>query len=155
MRLTWTTLNTYPEMIPMPSFQISISPSRRVAARFITSVRRKILKALEEEQSKRGLRQTDVARAIGVHRSVINRELRGKKDLTLGRLAELAWAMGRAPLFDVLEIAIQSGSNLPISSNAAAGAFQPTPRTATTTVAIAPFAAANTNVPPVARIIAN
>lgn len=97
----------------MPSFQISISPSRRVAARFVTGARRKVLKALEEEKRKRGLKQTDIARAIRVHRSVINRELRGKKDLTLGRLAELAWAMDREPFFDLLERAPQKGSNLP------------------------------------------
>jgi len=97
----------------MPSFQISITPSRRVAARFITAVRRKILKALEEENKKRGLKQTDLARAINVHRSVINRELRGKKDMTIGRVAELGWALGRVPTFDLPERTIRDGSNLP------------------------------------------
>lgn len=97
----------------MPSFQISITPSRRIAARFVTGVRRKILKALEEESKKTGLKQTDIARAIGVHRSVINRELRGKKDMPLSRVAELAWAMGRAPFFDLPAVANQVGSNLP------------------------------------------
>jgi transcriptional regulator with XRE-family HTH domain len=101
----------------MPSFQISITPSRRVAARFVTGVRRKLLKALEEENRRRGLKQTDIARAIGVHRSVINRELRGKKDLTLGRLGELAWAMGRIPLFELPEQTNQAGSNLPRNPN--------------------------------------
>jgi transcriptional regulator with XRE-family HTH domain len=97
----------------MPSFQISITPSRRAAARFVMGVRRAILKALEEEGKKSGLKQTDIARAIGVHRSVINRELRGKKDLTLGRVAELAWAMGRIPFFDLPERKLPAGSNLP------------------------------------------
>lgn len=99
----------------MPSFRISITPSRRVAARFVTGVRRKILKALEEEGQKTGLKQTDIARAIGVHRSVINRELRGKKDLTLGRVAELAFAMGREPSFDLPAVTMHAGSNLPPS----------------------------------------
>jgi transcriptional regulator with XRE-family HTH domain len=76
-------------------------------------VRRKILKALEEEGQKTGLKQTDLARAIGVHRSVINRELRGKKDLTLGRVAELAFAMGREPSFELPPVKAQVGSNLP------------------------------------------
>src|ERR1041385_7524867 len=97
----------------MPSFQISITPSRRAAARFVTGVRRKILKTLEEEHKKRGLKQTDLARAIRVHRSVINRELRGAKDLTLGRVAELSWAMGREPFFDMLDKKQGSGTNLP------------------------------------------
>jgi hypothetical protein len=97
----------------MPSFQISITPSRRAAARFVTGVRRKVLHALEEENKKRGLKQTDIARAIGIHRSIINRELRGRRDLTLGRLAELAWAMGRVPFFDLPEQKNAIGSNLP------------------------------------------
>src|SRR6266481_7200850 len=97
----------------MPSFQISITPSRRVAARFVSGIRRKILKALEEENKKRGLKQTDLARAINVHRSVINRELRGKKDMTVGRVAELAWALGRTPSFDLPEATNRAGSNLP------------------------------------------
>jgi transcriptional regulator with XRE-family HTH domain len=97
----------------MPSFQISIKPGRRAAARFVTGVRRKILQALEEENEKRGLKQTDVARTIGVHRSMVNRELRGKKDLKLGRIAEYAYALGRVPLFDLPEDARPLGSNLP------------------------------------------
>jgi Helix-turn-helix len=97
----------------MPSFQISISPSRRAAARFVTAVRRSIQRALEEEKRDRGLKQTDIARAIGVHRSIINREIRGKKDITLGRVAELAWAMGRKPTLELPKIVRQRGSNLP------------------------------------------
>ena len=103
----------------MPSFQISIKPGRRAAARFVTGVRRKILQALEEEHKKRGLKQTDVAREMGVHRSVVNRELRGKKDLKLGRVAEYAHALGRIPLFDLPENARPLGSNLPEPPKAA------------------------------------
>jgi hypothetical protein len=97
----------------MPSFQISITPSKRVAARFVTSVRRAILEALEQENKKRGLKQTDLARAINVHRSVINRELRGMKDMTIGRVGELSWALGRRPHFSLPEMTVSAGSNLP------------------------------------------
>ena len=121
----------------MPSFRISISPSRRAAARFVTGVRRRILKALEEEAKKSGLKQTDIARAIGVHRSVINRELRGKKDLTLGRVAELAWAMGRVPSFDLPEQRLPAGSNLSLPTQ---------PPTAN----VAPATAASTSISPTA-----
>jgi hypothetical protein len=68
---------------------------------------------LEEENKKRGLKQADVARAINVHRSIINRELRGQKDMTLGRVAELGWAMGRVPSFSLHEAKNSDGSNLP------------------------------------------
>lgn len=77
------------------SFRITISPSKRAAGRFIEAVRRSLLKALEEESADSGLSQSDVARSIGIDRSVVHRELRGHKDITLGRVAELAWAMGR------------------------------------------------------------
>ena len=87
----------------MSSFQITISPSKRAAGRFVYRVRRALQKVLAEEQEKRRLKQTAIARAIGVHRSVINRELRGKKDITLGRIAELAWALGRTPVLEFVE----------------------------------------------------
>jgi hypothetical protein len=96
----------------MPSFQISIEPGRRAAARFVIGVRRKILQALEEENEKRGMKQTDLARAMRVHRSVINRELRGKKDLKLGRVAEYAEALGRVAQFDLPERTVSGGTNL-------------------------------------------
>lgn len=85
----------------MPSFQIMISPTRRSAARFIASVRRAIQQALAEEYKERGLTQSEIARIIKVHRSVINREIRGDKDLTLGRIGELAHALGRHPTFSL------------------------------------------------------
>jgi hypothetical protein len=100
------------------SFQITISPSRKAAARFVTAVRRAIQKAYVEEQNS-GLTQTAIARALGVHRSVINRELRGKKDLTLGRVAELAWAMGRVPSFCLPKTELATGSNLIPTTTAA------------------------------------
>lgn len=81
----------------MTSFRIAISPSRSSAARFIASTRQELIKALVQESAKRGLTQSDIAREIGVHRSVINRELRGYKDITLGRIGELAHALGRKP----------------------------------------------------------
>src|SRR4051812_45913100 len=96
----------------MPSFQIAIDPNRRAAARFVGQVRRAIQKALAEEQKRRGLSQSDIARAIGVNRSVINRELKGFKDITLGRVAELAWAMGRAPSFNLDQRMVAEGQNV-------------------------------------------
>lgn len=97
----------------MPSFQIALSPSKRTSGRFILAVRRALQKAFLEESKKRGITQSDIAREIGVHRSVINRELRGEKDLTLGRVAELAHAMGRKPTFSLPERTQRQGANTP------------------------------------------
>lgn len=95
----------------MPSFQIAVEPNRRAAARFVQQVRRALQKAYVEEQQQRGLSQAEIARLLKVNRSVINRELKGFKDITLGRVAELAWAMGRKPTFSITEPAHLAGAN--------------------------------------------
>ena len=100
----------------MPSFQLTITPSRREATRFINNVRRSIQKALIEERRKSGLTQSEIARRIGVHRSVINREIRGQKDLTLGRVAELAYALGREPTFEMRVPQATDGANAPLTN---------------------------------------
>jgi transcriptional regulator with XRE-family HTH domain len=105
--------NLYLEMIQMPSFQITIIPSKRAAGRFISKVRRSIQKALAEEERETGISQSDIARAIGVNRSVVSREIRGHKDLTLSRVAEIAWALGRKPVFDLPKETRPKRSNLP------------------------------------------
>ena len=96
----------------MKSFRISISPSRRVATRYINDVRRAIQKAYAEEHQLSGLTQSEIARSIGVHRSVINRQLRGQKDLTLGRVGEFAYALGREPFFELRIPEEHAGTNV-------------------------------------------
>ena len=81
----------------MTSFQTGVTPPRRAAARYVSQVRRVLQQALMDEKSSRGLTQSEVARQIGVHRSVISRELKGYMDITHGRVGELAWAMGYKP----------------------------------------------------------
>lgn len=98
----------------MPSFRITIAPHRRAAARFISGVRRELQEAFSEEKVKRGLNQSEIARMLGVHRTVVHRELRGQSDLTLGRVAELAYALGRIPGFSLDEVTITDGQNIPL-----------------------------------------
>ena len=78
----------------------------------MAKVRRSIQKALAEEQKRRGLTQSDIAREIGVHRSVIHREIQGYADMTLGRVAEIAYALGRTPAFELLERRPAGGANV-------------------------------------------
>jgi transcriptional regulator with XRE-family HTH domain len=96
------------------SFQIAITPSRRAAGRFISRVRRSLQRALVEEGERNGINQSKIADAIGVHRSVISRELNGRQDITLGRLAELAWAMGREIDFSLPVAEQMEGANTPV-----------------------------------------
>jgi len=95
----------------MPLYQIAIDPNRRAAARFVGQVRRALQKAFVEEQKARGLTQAEIGRLLKVHRSVINRELKGFKDITLGRVGELVWAMGRKPSFSADEPIQSRGTN--------------------------------------------
>jgi plasmid maintenance system antidote protein VapI len=95
----------------MTSFQISISPNRRAAARFVAAVRRELQKAYAEESAAEGITQSEIARRLGVHRSVINRELKGMKDMTLGRVGELGWAIGRVAKFTLTKPVESAGAN--------------------------------------------
>lgn len=97
----------------MASFQIAIKPNRLAAGRFVNRVRRKLQEALVADQERTGITQSKIAAAIGVHRSVISRELNGRQDITLGRVAELAWAMGREIEFALPVVEAEAGQNVP------------------------------------------
>jgi transcriptional regulator with XRE-family HTH domain len=95
------------------SLQITITPKERAAGRFVSRVRRAIQKALAEERAKNGITQSDIARAFGVNRSVVSRELRGHRDISLSRAGEYAWVLNRIPQFGLQERTNAAGSNLP------------------------------------------
>lgn len=94
----------------MPPLAITIRPSRKAAARFVGDVRRELQRVLNHERAA-GLNQSKIADALGVHRSVISRELAGRRDLSLGRIGELAWALGYKPAFTLEKVALPAGSN--------------------------------------------
>jgi transcriptional regulator with XRE-family HTH domain len=97
----------------MASFRLDIKPNRRAAGRFVGKVRRALQEAVVADRERIGITQTKIADAIGVHRSVISRELNGRQDITLGRVAELAWAMGREIVFDLRVPEVEIGQNVP------------------------------------------
>ncbi len=105
----------------MASFQISVKPNRRAAARFVGRVRSALQEALVKDKERIGVTQSKIAEALGVHRSVISRELNGRQDLTLGRVAELAWAMGREIDFSLPIAVAEAGQNAPMAVAGAAG----------------------------------
>ena len=83
----------------MPSFQLGVTPHRRAAGRFVANVRRKLQRAFADNPD---ITQSDVASVLGVNRSVINRQLRGTKDLSLSRVAEIAEVLGYEVDFDLV-----------------------------------------------------
>lgn len=87
------------------SYQIAIPKTRRAAARFIQQVRAQLLRAVAEAE----VSQADIARELGVNRSVINRELRGTSDLSLGRVAEIAVILGCLPKLTLENFSVVAG----------------------------------------------
>jgi transcriptional regulator with XRE-family HTH domain len=78
----------------MNLYLYDIGEKARKASRFIGQVRAELQKAFAFEKASRKITQQQVATMIGVNRSVINRQLMGLENLTLRRVAELAWALG-------------------------------------------------------------
>lgn len=96
----------------MTSFRLGIKPTRRAAARFVAKARRTLQQAVVRA-AEDGITQSDVAREIGVHRSLISRELNGEANISLGRFAEIAHALGGEPEIDIVFPADQAGRNAP------------------------------------------
>jgi transcriptional regulator with XRE-family HTH domain len=94
------------------SFELKINPKDRVAGRFIGSVRKALLKAAITEKEHNGITQQSIAEKLGVNRSVINRLLRGDTNLTLRSVAEIAWALGFEPVFELHKIQPSSEKNI-------------------------------------------
>lgn len=92
----------------MSSFRLSVSPKRRAAARFLGQVRQSLQKALAENPE---ISQSTVARALETDRSVISKQLNGEQNLSLGRVAEIAWALGQEPEFRLKTVARPFGRN--------------------------------------------
>jgi transcriptional regulator with XRE-family HTH domain len=93
------------------SFLFEIGRRRRKAGRFIGHVRRELLKAFAEEQQARGLTRDELARELGVHKSVVTRRLNGSSNLTLRVVAEMADALERDIRFSLEEPARATGAN--------------------------------------------
>jgi transcriptional regulator with XRE-family HTH domain len=79
----------------MTSYQIPLSEKKRRISRSIYRAQKSLAKALAEAKEETGLTQQALAKKLGVDRSVVNRRVTGRANLTLRSMAELAWALGR------------------------------------------------------------
>ena len=73
------------------SYQLRIDKRSLKAAKFISRLQSAIQTALIES----GLTQQEVAEKLGVDRSVVNRRLKGKANLTARSIADFAYALER------------------------------------------------------------
>lgn len=79
----------------MTSFHFDIDPKEHFVARAISRARDALRLAFLEEKATRDFTQADLARTLGIDRSVINRQLTGDANMTIRSLAELAWGLDR------------------------------------------------------------
>ena len=94
------------------SYQIKLDKRSLKAARFISKLQRMIQQALIDS----GLTQQAVAEKLGVDRSVINRRLKGKANLTARSIADFAYVLDREISVEFLESFERKGANWARSS---------------------------------------
>lgn len=89
------------------------APWHKIAgATLVTEVRDALTKAfLEERRGPNRIKQADIARALGVGRSVVHRQLVGSGDLGISRVGEIAAILGREVKIVVSEKASDRTSN--------------------------------------------
>ena len=81
------------------SYQIKIDPKSLKAARFISRLQKTIQKALVAS----GKTQQEVAETLGVDRSVVNRRLKGKANITARSIAEFAYAFDKDVVIEFVD----------------------------------------------------
>lgn len=98
------------------SFRAKVPWHKIAGATLVTEVRDMLVKALlEEARGPNKIRQADVARTLGVDRSVVHRQLVGTGDLGLSRIGEIAAILGRDAKFVLSEKkANQHENTLPV-----------------------------------------
>jgi hypothetical protein len=111
------------------SYRFSIDPKERKVGRFLGKVRRELQRAFEEEKSDRRLTQAEIGRLLHVDRSVINRQLMGTENMTLRRVAEFAWVLGRDLHFSLKKPVAPIGTNsatkeIPLNANVPASVMR-------------------------------
>ena len=76
-------------------FRRLTDPRRRDRARFLGDSFAARNRAFQEEAEQSGLTKAEIAKRLGVHRSVITRRLSGQGNMTFETLHDMAWVMGR------------------------------------------------------------
>jgi hypothetical protein len=101
----------------MNLYLFDIGEKARKTARFVGHVRAELQKALVAEKKDRHLTQQQIATAIGTSRQVINRQIMGFENLSLRRVAELAWVLGWEIVFYLRKPQIASAPAIPIQAH--------------------------------------
>lgn len=93
------------------SFEFSLDPKDKASAEFMTRVHGVLAREFKRAAKEKKLSRADIARLLGVDRSVITRALNGKSNITIRTLSDLCWAMGVEPDFGCREELLAFGCN--------------------------------------------
>lgn len=89
------------------SYRLKIDPKSAKVSRFLSKVNRLI----QSEFIKSGMTQKELAERIGADRSIVNRRLKSKSNLTSRSIAEFAFAFGKDIEIKFVDPAVRKGSN--------------------------------------------
>lgn len=104
----------------MTSYQIPLQPNKKAGSRFVARVREVLQIAVAYEAKHNKINQSKIADRLGVHRSVISRELNGLQDMPLRRVGEICEAIGRIAYFEAKESKHIVGQNSKIDTSSKA-----------------------------------
>lgn len=95
------------------SYRMQVDPKSRKAARFISRLQRTIQRSLIAS----GMTQQQVADALNVNRSVINKRLKGNANLTARSIAEFAYVFDKDIEIKFVDRAAPERSNVSTGNN--------------------------------------
>jgi transcriptional regulator with XRE-family HTH domain len=84
------------------SFQISIPRHRLIGAQALLETRDALIEALFHEKKRRKFSQSELAKALGVDRSVVHRQLKGNGDIGIAKAAEIADMLEHDLIIDIV-----------------------------------------------------
>ena len=95
----------------MNSFEFDIGEKARAGSRFIDRVNAEVQRAFFSEKETEKVTQQAIATRLGVHRSVVNRQVMGLENMTARSIGELFWALGWEPFFEARKHEHELGEN--------------------------------------------
>lgn len=87
----------------MPSIRANPNLRRQIYLALVGKVEGQLREIFSKRNEEFGLTQSDIARKLDVHRSVIQRRLKGETNMTLETVADMAWAVGACIDVDIFD----------------------------------------------------
>jgi len=85
------------------SFTDRTDNRRAVYLNLVSSIEAQLREAYERRQEQGQETRADLARKLGVHRSVVTRRLTGGQNMTIESIADMVWALGHCIRVDIFD----------------------------------------------------